>query len=110
MGIVSKAPGEFELIARLTAKLRQSDRTILGPGDDCAILAPSRGSQLITIDSMVEGVHFKLGWGTPERLGARAYKTYRIYGKKLAATGDALAAQTLDTNAAIKLAPQVSSA
>ena len=72
MGIVSKAPGEFELIARLTAKLRQSDRTILGPGDDCAILAPSRGSQLITIDSMVEGVHFKLGWGTPERLGARA--------------------------------------
>jgi hypothetical protein len=45
-----------------------------------------------------------------ERLGARAYKTYRIYGKKLAATGDALAAQTLDTNAAIKLAPQVFSA
>jgi hypothetical protein len=42
-----------------------------------------------------------------ERLGARAYKTYRIYGKKLAATGDALAAQTLDTNAALKLAPQV---
>jgi thiamine-monophosphate kinase len=72
VGIVSKASGEFELIARLTAKLRQSDRTILGPGDDCAILAPSRGSQLITIDSMVEGVHFKLAWGTPERLGARA--------------------------------------
>ena len=43
-----------------------------------------------------------------ERLGARAYKTYRIYGKKLAATGDALAARTIDTNDAIKLAPQVS--
>jgi hypothetical protein len=43
-----------------------------------------------------------------ERLGARAYKTYRIYGKKLAATGDALTAQTLDTIDAIKLAPQVS--
>jgi hypothetical protein len=43
-----------------------------------------------------------------ERLGARAYKTYRIYGKKLAATGDALAARTIDTNDPIKLAPQVS--
>jgi thiamine-monophosphate kinase len=72
VGNVSKAPGEFELIARLTAKLRQSDRTILGPGDDCAILKPSPGSQLVTIDSMVEDVHFKLGWGTPEGLGARA--------------------------------------
>jgi len=69
---VSKAPGEFELIARLTAKLRQSRRTILGPGDDCAILAPAREPQLVTIDSMVEGVHFKLEWFTPEILGARA--------------------------------------
>jgi thiamine-monophosphate kinase len=69
---VSKAPGEFELIARLTAKLRQSRRTILGPGDDCAILAPAREPQLVTIDSMVEGVHFKLEWFSPEILGARA--------------------------------------
>jgi hypothetical protein len=43
-----------------------------------------------------------------ERLGARAYKTYRIYGKKLAATGEALAARTLDTDYPIRLAPQVS--
>jgi len=69
---VSKTPGEFELIARLTAKLRHSRRTILGPGDDCAILAPSRYPQLVTIDSLVEGVHFKLDWSTPEMLGARA--------------------------------------
>ena len=60
------------MIARLTAKLRQSRRTILGPGDDCAILAPAREPQLVTIDSMVEGVHFKLEWFTPEILGARA--------------------------------------
>ena len=63
---------EFNLIAKLCAKLPLGDRTILGPGDDCAILKPSRGNQLITIDSMVEGVHFKLGWGTPEMLGAKA--------------------------------------
>jgi thiamine-monophosphate kinase len=65
-------PGEFELIARLSAGLRFSRRTVLGPGDDCAILGPARKAQLFTIDSMVEGVHFKIGWGTPEQIGARA--------------------------------------
>jgi thiamine-monophosphate kinase len=69
---VRKSPGEFELIAGITAKLRQSRRTILGPGDDCAILARPRTAQLFTIDSLAEGVHFNLGWGTPEALGARA--------------------------------------
>ena len=69
---MSNPPTEFELIARLTAGLRQGRRTILGLGDDCAILARPRAAQLITIDSMVEGVHFRLGWGTPEALGARS--------------------------------------
>src|SRR5438105_15726544 len=45
---------------------------ILGPGDDCAILAASSKPQLVTIDSMVEGVHFNLNWGTPAMLGARS--------------------------------------
>ncbi len=45
---------------------------MLGPGDDCAILAPSRGPLLFTIDSMVEGVHFELRWGPPEVWGARS--------------------------------------
>ncbi|HEY6421285.1 MAG TPA: thiamine-phosphate kinase [Candidatus Binataceae bacterium] len=65
-------PGEFELIARLAERLPLSRRTILGAGDDCAILAPSRGPGLFTIDSVVEGVHFDLRWSTPEALGARA--------------------------------------
>jgi thiamine-monophosphate kinase len=69
---VKEPPGEFELIARLCAQLPRRRRTILGPGDDCAILAPAPKPQLITIDSMVENVHFKLGWGTPAMLGARA--------------------------------------
>jgi thiamine-monophosphate kinase len=67
-----KPPGEFELIDRLTAGLRLSARTILGPGDDCAILAPAKRPRLLTIDSMVEGVHFRLEWGPPEKLGAKA--------------------------------------
>ena len=65
-------PGEFELIERLCAGLRLSRRTLIGPGDDCAVIRRPRGAQLFTIDSMVEGVHFKLAWGTPQQLGYRA--------------------------------------
>jgi thiamine-monophosphate kinase len=63
---------EFDLIARLCVDLPRSRNVILGPGDDCAILVGSRQKQLVTIDSMVEGVHFRLEWGTPESLGARS--------------------------------------
>ncbi|HVA39923.1 MAG TPA: thiamine-phosphate kinase [Candidatus Binataceae bacterium] len=69
---MSKSPGEFQLIERLLKRLGPSRRAILGPGDDCAILRPARARQLLTIDSIVENVHFKLAWGTPEALGARA--------------------------------------
>jgi thiamine-monophosphate kinase len=68
----TKQPGEFELIARLCADLPYGPRTMLGPGDDCAIIEPSRRPQLFTIDSMVEGVHFNLQWLSPQELGARA--------------------------------------
>jgi hypothetical protein len=43
-----------------------------------------------------------------ERLGARAYKTYRVYGKRLAGAGEAQAARDLDTDFPISLAQQVS--
>jgi thiamine-monophosphate kinase len=68
----SSSPGEFELIERLVKGLRMTRRTVLGPGDDCAILAPSKRPQLFTIDSMLEDVHFRLAWGTPEKLGAKS--------------------------------------
>ncbi|MGA8060549.1 MAG: AIR synthase related protein, partial [Candidatus Binataceae bacterium] len=69
---MSKSPGEFHLIERLLGRLGPGRRAILGPGDDCAILSATHARQLLTIDSMVEDVHFKLAWGTPEALGARA--------------------------------------
>lgn len=65
-------PGEFELIARLCAGLKPGPRTILGPGDDCAALAPVKRPLLITIDSMVEGVHFRRPWFPPQALGRKA--------------------------------------
>jgi thiamine-monophosphate kinase len=69
---VSKSPGEFDLIERLRKRLGPGRRAVLGPGDDCAILPRPRARQLLTIDSMVEDVHFRLAWGTPQMLGARA--------------------------------------
>ncbi len=71
-GASGKLPSEFELIARLSAGISLSRRTILGAGDDCAIVSRPRGQVLFTIDSIVEKVHFDLRWGTPEALGARA--------------------------------------
>ncbi|MGH7863744.1 MAG: thiamine-phosphate kinase [Candidatus Binataceae bacterium] len=69
---MTNTPGEFELIARLCAGLRMSRRTLLGPGDDCAVLARPRHRQVFTIDSLVEDVHFKLRWFPPAVLGARS--------------------------------------
>ncbi|WP_313953161.1 thiamine-phosphate kinase [Accumulibacter sp.] len=61
-------PSEFELIRRYFSKPTPS--AVLGPGDDCALLAPSSGSELaISTDMLVEGTHFlpdtdprQLGW------------------------------------------------
>jgi thiamine-monophosphate kinase len=63
---------EFELIARLSAGIHLSRSTILGIGDDCAVVSRPHGQLLFTIDSVVEKVHFDLRWGRPEALGARA--------------------------------------
>ncbi len=67
-------PSEFELIARHFARATPSAASglILGPGDDCALVAPSPGMELaITTDMLVEGTHFlpdtdpgQLGWKT----------------------------------------------
>lgn len=62
--------GEFELIERYFR--RPTPRAVLGPGDDCALLAPRPGMQLaISSDMLVEGRHF-LPTVAPERLGHKA--------------------------------------
>jgi hypothetical protein len=50
-------PSEFELIARHFT--RDTRHTILGVGDDAALIAPSPGCELvISSDMLVEGTHF----------------------------------------------------
>ncbi|MGS0467264.1 hypothetical protein ACU8V3_08960 [Cobetia marina] len=53
-------PGEFELIARYFQRdLSGAPGVLLGPGDDCALLAAGDGMQLaISVDTSVAGVHF----------------------------------------------------
>lgn len=54
------ASGEFALIRRFfTRGTPRHPRTVLGVGDDCALLQPAPNSQLaVTADTLVAGVHF----------------------------------------------------
>ena len=62
--------GEFALIDRFFA--RPTPSTVLGPGDDCALIEPTPGMQLaITTDMLVAGTHFLPGTD-PCRLGWKA--------------------------------------
>ncbi|MGB9282001.1 MAG: thiamine-phosphate kinase [Pseudonocardiaceae bacterium] len=64
--------GEFGLIARVTAGRTQPPSTLLGPGDDAAVLAAADGRVVATTDVLVEGVHFRLDWSTPHQIGRKA--------------------------------------
>jgi len=51
--------GEEKLIRAIRGWLgRVSPRAPFGIGDDCAVLAPSKGRQLITVDPVIYGRHF----------------------------------------------------
>ncbi|WP_219417307.1 thiamine-phosphate kinase [Pseudonocardia nigra] len=64
--------GEFGLIARVTAGRRQPAATLLGPGDDAAVVAAPDGRVVACTDVLVEGVHFRLDWSGPEQVGRKA--------------------------------------
>ena|SRR5829696_1623433 len=59
--------GEFDLIAAIKERLpRPGPRVKLASGDDAAVVEP-RAASAITVDAVVDGVHFRL-----DRFGARA--------------------------------------
>ena len=55
---------EFEIIDQYFTPLGhwQGPHTVMGPGDDCAVLSPPLGHQLcVSSDTFIEGVHFPVG-------------------------------------------------
>ena len=78
-GITVADLGEQGLITALTAMSTRSaadlpadsDRLLIGPGDDAAVMAMS-SDLIVSTDSLVQDRHFRLEWSTPEDIGARA--------------------------------------
>ncbi|NPA45689.1 MAG: thiamine-phosphate kinase [Chlorobi bacterium] len=65
--------GEFGLIEYLTSDIRlRNPSTLLGVGDDAAVLDYERRRVLVSTDMLVEGVHFDLSYMPLKHLG---YKT-----------------------------------
>ncbi|TVT21838.1 thiamine-phosphate kinase [Amycolatopsis acidiphila] len=64
--------GEFGLIRAVTENRRQPATTLLGPGDDAAVVAAADGRVVASTDVLVQGVHFRLDWSTPEQVGRKA--------------------------------------
>lgn len=81
--------GEFGLIAMLNNALPEGVRgnsdIVLGIGDDAAIWRPEAGRDVVvTTDSLVEGIHFRLDWTDWRSLG---HKSLAVNVSDIAAMG-----------------------
>lgn len=77
--------GEFQLIRKLTGPLRFSKKDVMvGPGDDAAVVRPRGRGLILTTDLLVENVHFRRNWMTPEGIG---FKAMRVNLSDIAAMG-----------------------
>jgi thiamine-monophosphate kinase len=65
--------GEFSLIEWIRRQTGAGTRTVVGIGDDCALLRPSPGLDwLVTTDMLMDGRHFRLDQDGPEAVGYKA--------------------------------------
>ncbi|GGO99142.1 thiamine-phosphate kinase [Actinomyces gaoshouyii] len=64
--------GEEGLLARFAPLLPRAAGEVVGTGDDCAVLAAPDGRYAVSTDVLVEGLHFRTDWSTPEQVGRRA--------------------------------------
>jgi thiamine-monophosphate kinase len=64
--------GEFGLIGALSARLPPGPRTLVGIGDDAAVLAAPDGRVVATTDFLLEGRHFRMDWSSGQDVGHKA--------------------------------------
>lgn len=64
--------GEFDYIAAIRRRIPSAPHVLVGPGDDCAVLAPSPREQLVTVDAVMDGVDFILNECGPVAAGRKA--------------------------------------
>lgn len=68
-----KRSDEFSRIAEIRKRLLdQAPGVRVGPGDDAAVLDSPHASQVLSVDTTVEGVHFKREWASFEDIGYRS--------------------------------------
>ncbi|MEM9417257.1 MAG: thiamine-phosphate kinase [Bacteroidota bacterium] len=68
-----KELGEFQLIERLTEKFTlQQPSSVLGVGDDAAIIDAGEHYTLVSTDLLLEGIHFDLTYCPLKHLGYKA--------------------------------------
>jgi len=63
---------EFQLIQAFVAAAAVSPRAPRGPGDDAAVLPRQGGESCVTVDAVVEGVHFRRASSRLEDVGHKA--------------------------------------
>ena len=74
-GLTLAELSEGEILARIFPRLPSSTATIVGPGDDSAVLAAPDGRFVVTTDMMVQGPDFRLEWSSGFDLGVKAAGT-----------------------------------
>jgi thiamine-monophosphate kinase len=63
---------EEQILERIVPLLPRGSATLLGPGDDAAVLAATDGRFVVSTDVLVEDRHFRTRWSTGYDVGRRA--------------------------------------